>query len=147
MCCFSWYLNIVDKFFWNSLLWWKTDCKIIVWLSYAHHYNPRFVFFYSTFPFFTAVYIVELLVLQRIYALNNEILWSWGIEFMVCNQERFQIKMVCIQVFVFIPFRNMYFEMECYIKQEVSFVPYLFWFTARELMNKQSFEMPFELVF
>ena len=44
-------------------------------IPYARHYNPRFVYFLH--PFFTAVYIVEwLIVLQTIYVLNKEILQS-----------------------------------------------------------------------
>ena len=45
------------------------------------------------FPlFFTEVYIVERLVLQTSYVLNNKILQFWGTKSAVCNQKRFQIK-------------------------------------------------------
>ena len=46
-------------------------------LPYACHYNPRFCIFFT--PFFTAVYKVERLVLQTVYALkrgNSSILRS-----------------------------------------------------------------------
>jgi hypothetical protein len=43
-------------------------------------------------PFFTAVYIVEQLVLQTILYLNKEILQLLGLKSAVCNQERVQIK-------------------------------------------------------
>ena len=44
------------------------------------------------FPIFTAVDIVERLVLQNIYVLNKEILQFLGLISAVYNQERFQIK-------------------------------------------------------
>ena len=43
-------------------------------------------------PFFTAVYIVERLMLQTIYELNKEILQFLGLKSAVYNRERFQIK-------------------------------------------------------
>ena len=58
-------------------------------VPHARHYNPRLVFFYLIF---TAVYIVERLVLQTIYVLNKEILHFLGLKSVVYNQERFQIK-------------------------------------------------------
>ena len=38
------------------------------------------------------VYIVERLVLQRLYVLNKEILTNLGLKSVVYNQEQFQIK-------------------------------------------------------
>ena len=58
-------------------------------VTHARHYNPRLVFFYLIF---TAVYIVERLVLQTIYVLkqgNSSIL---GLKSAVYNREWFQIK-------------------------------------------------------
>ena len=43
-------------------------------------------------PFFTAVYIVEWLVLQTIYVPKKEMLWFLGKKSAVYNQERFMIK-------------------------------------------------------
>ena len=43
-------------------------------------------------PFFTAVYIAELLVLQTVYVLKKEILQFLGLKSVVYNQEWFQIK-------------------------------------------------------
>ena len=43
-------------------------------------------------PFFTAVYIVEQLVLQTIYVINKEIRQFSGLKSKVCNWERFQMK-------------------------------------------------------
>ena len=43
-------------------------------------------------PFFTAVYIVEWLILQTIYVLNKEILQFLPLTSAVYKQERFQIK-------------------------------------------------------
>ena len=55
-------------------------------IPYVRHYNPRFVYFLH--PFFTAVYIVERLVLQTIYVLNKEILQFLGLKSSVYNQEQ-----------------------------------------------------------
>ena len=55
------------------------------------HYNLRFVQIFFT-PFFTAVDIVEQLVLQTIYALNKEIIQFLGLKSGVYNREQFQIK-------------------------------------------------------
>ena len=44
--------------------------------------------------FFTAVYIVEWLVLQTIYVINKEILQFLGLESMDYNRDRIQIKKV-----------------------------------------------------
>ena len=56
---------------------------------------------YLFYPIFTAVYIVEQLVLQPIYILNKEILQLLGLKSTVFNQVRFQIKigiiMGCVQ--------------------------------------------------
>ena len=46
-------------------------------------------------PFFTAVYILEWLVLQTMYVLKEEILLFLGLKSAVYNQERFQIKSAC----------------------------------------------------
>ena len=54
-------------------------------LPYALLYKTRFVFFT---PFFTAVFIVERLVLQTINVLNKEILQFMGLQSAVYNQER-----------------------------------------------------------
>ena len=43
-------------------------------------------------PFFTVVYIVEWLVLQTIYVLNDAILQCLGLKSVVYNREGFQIK-------------------------------------------------------
>ena len=51
-------------------------------VTHARHYNPRLVFFYLIF---TAVYIVEWLVLQTIYVLNKEILQFLGLKSAVYN--------------------------------------------------------------
>ena len=47
---------------------------------------------YIFYPFFTAVCIVERLVLQTIYLLDKEILQFLGLKSTVYNWERFQIK-------------------------------------------------------
>ena len=68
-------------------------------VPYACHNKPRLVFFPA---FFTAVYIVERLVLQTIYILNKEILQFLGLKFAVYNRERFQIngaRKLCILYF------------------------------------------------
>ena len=56
-------------------------------LLYASHYKPRLVYFLP--QFFTAVYIVERLVLQTIYVVNKEILQFLSLKSAVHNQERF----------------------------------------------------------
>ena len=43
-------------------------------------------------PFFTAVYIVEWLILQTIYVINKEIHQFLGLKSAVYNQERFRIR-------------------------------------------------------
>ena len=55
------------------------------YVPYAHHYNPRFLCFLP--QFFTAVYIVDWLILQTIYVLNKEILTFLGLKWTVYNQE------------------------------------------------------------
>ena len=40
-----------------------------------------------------------------------------------------------VKLFIFISFPNTCFETVCYLKQEVSFVSYLFWFTAKWHLN------------
>ena len=55
------------------------------------HYNLRLVYFY---PFFSAVYIIEWLVLQTIYLLKKEILQFFGLKSEVSNQER--VIMACL---------------------------------------------------
>ena len=56
-------------------------CLIFIFvkeISYANHYNPRFVYYFT--PFFTGVYIVERLILETIYVLNKKILPFWGLK-------------------------------------------------------------------
>ena len=47
---------------------------------------------YIFIPFFTAIYIKERLVKQKIYVINKEILRFLSLKSTVYNQERFQIK-------------------------------------------------------
>ena len=49
-------------------------------------------FVYVFTPFFTAVYIIERLVIKTIYVLNKELLQLLGAKSPVYNQECFQIK-------------------------------------------------------
>ena len=51
----------------------------------THNYNPRFVYFIA--PFFTVVYVVEQLVLEIIYVLNEKILPFLGLKSAFHNQE------------------------------------------------------------
>ena len=65
---------------------------IIRWSSKYHTGAITRHCLYIFYPIFTAVDIVERLVLQTIYVLNKEILQFLGLISAVYNQERFQIK-------------------------------------------------------
>ena len=60
--------------------------SILYSISSTSHYNPRLT------PFFTAVYIIEQIVLQTIYVVYKEILQFLDLKSEVYNQEQFQIK-------------------------------------------------------
>ena len=67
--------------------------KYQYWVTYPRHYNPQFVYTFT--PYFTAVYIVEPLVIKTIYVLNKEILQFLGLKSAVCNSER--VIMACVR--------------------------------------------------
>jgi hypothetical protein len=81
-------LKVIPRF--HKEFYVTEEITFSLYIPYTHHYNPWFVYFLP--HFFTAVYIVERLVLQTIYVLNREILQFLGLKTAVYNQERFQIK-------------------------------------------------------
>ena len=72
---------------WGGSFWLKD--YIVFELPYAHHYNPRFVYFYPIFHF--GLYCRAGLILQTIYVLNKEILPFLDLKSAVYNREWFQI--------------------------------------------------------
>ena len=64
------------------------------WIPYACPYKPCIFFT----PFFTAVYIVEWLIVQTIYVLNKKILQFLGLKSAVYNVRYICIKPLCSTV-------------------------------------------------